>query len=390
MMLDGLNSPTGPKNATPTVLHVYKDVAPAVKGGIENQIDLLRHAVPGVTANVVVCARDRRTIQADVAGGREVRVAELGPRPWSVPLAPALPSWVRRTPGDVVHLHMPNPPGEAAVMVAARERPLVVSYHADIVRQARLERAYRPLVRACLRRANAIVVGSEALAEGSPALQPHRDRVRLIRHAVDVDRYRPEAVSDEDRHALRERYGAPLVIAVGRLVYYKGFEILIEAARGLDASVVIVGAGPLESKLRGLSRNVPNVHMTGELPEDELIAHLAAADCFAFSSTSRAESFGIAVAEAQAMGLPAVVTEIGTGSTEAIDPGRSGVAVPPGNPRALRDALAGLLTDPGRLRAMGEEGRRRAVSRHALAERAEEWRLLYAELAGASRTASTA
>jgi rhamnosyl/mannosyltransferase len=389
-MLVGLHSPIGPNTTALTVLQVYKDVAPAVRGGIENQIDLLRRALPEVTTNVIVCARNRRSSSAPVAGGREVRVAELGPRPWSVPLAPALPLWVHRTPADVIHLHMPNPPGEAAVLMAARERPLVVSYHADIVRQVRLERAYRPLVRACLQRADAIVVGSEALAAQSSALQPHRERVRVIRHAVDVGRYSSEAVAAEDRRALRERYGAPLVIAVGRLVYYKGFEVLIEAARGLDANVVIVGAGPLEAKLRDLSRDVPNVHLTGGLAEEDLIAHLAAADCFVSSSTSRAESFGIAVAEAQAMALPAVVTELGTGTVEAIEPGRSGLAIPPGNPRTLREALASLLGDPGRLRAMGEEGRRRAVSRHALADRAEEWRALYAELARSASTASTA
>ena len=67
--------------------------------------------------------------------------------------------------------------------------------------------------------------------------------------------------------------------------------------------------------------------------------HLAAADLFVLPSTSRAESFGLATAEAQAMGMPAVVTDVGTGTTEAIAPGETGVAVPPRNPALLHDEL---------------------------------------------------
>lgn len=385
-----MHPPTASQERDLKVVHVYKDVAPAVVGGIEKQIDLLRNAMPGGASNVVVCAREPRTSVAEVAGGREVRVAELGPRPWSVPLAPALPRWVRRDDADLIHLHMPNPPGEAAALLAGRSRPIVVSYHADIVRQARLESAYRPLARACLRRAAAVVAGSASLAERSPSLRRYSPTVQVIRHAVDVERLRPGAVSPDRRAALRARYGEPLVIAVGRLVYYKGYEHLIEAVRGLDASLVIVGGGPLEAELRDLAASAPRVHLTGRLPEEELIAHLAAADCFALSSTSRAESFGIATVEAQAMGLPAVVTDVGTGTVEAIEPGASGLVVPPKDPGALRDALRTLLEDPGRRRSMGEVARRRAVERHALKDRAAEWQRLYAELARSATTASIA
>ena len=380
MMLIALSTRESHSERSPRVLHVYKDVAPAVLGGIEKQIDLLRRAMPEVETSVVVCGRERRTTTVDVAGGREVRVAELGPRPWSVPLAPTLPLWIRRSAADVVHIHMPNPPGEASVLLAARGLPLVVSYHADIVRQARFERLYRPLVQACLRRADAIVAGTESLARQSPGLERDRAKVRVIRHAVDVKRFRPGTVAAERRAELRARYGEPLVVAVGRLVYYKGYEQLIEAARGLDAAVVIVGGGPLEADLREQARDVPNVHLTGELSEPDLIAHLGAADCFALCSTSRAESFGIAVAEAQAMGLPAVVTDVGTGTVEAIEPDVTGLVVEPGDPAALRSALAGLLADPERRRSMGEAARSRVVARHALDARADEWRALYEEL----------
>jgi glycosyltransferase involved in cell wall biosynthesis len=364
------------------VVHVYKDVFPPVLGGIEKHIDGLRQAMPDVTSHVLVCARAPRTSSARVGTGLEVRVAEAGRRVLSVPLAPSFPLWLRRVEADLVHVHMPNPMGEMAALVAARGRPLVVSYHADIVRQARFMPLYRPLAEACLDRAAALVVGSNGLLRTSPLLASRSQRARVVPYAVDVERLRPDAVTDERREAVRRRFGGPLVLAVGRLVYYKGLEDLVSAARGLEASVVIVGSGPLEGRLRELATGLPNVHLAGAVSEDALRDHLAAADCFVMASTSRAESFGVATLEAQAMGVPAVVTDVGTGTVEAIEPWETGLAVAPGRPAELGAAIRSLLADPARAASMGRAARERAVVRHSLRNQAARMREIYAEVAG--------
>jgi glycosyltransferase involved in cell wall biosynthesis len=368
------------------VLHVYKDVFPPIVGGVEKQIEALREGMaPEVVSNTIVCARAPRTEVVRVRNGIEVRVAEFGPRLLSAPVAPMLPMWVARTAGDLIHVHMPNPPGEVAAILGRKGRPIVASYHADIDRQARFARGYRMLVDACLGRSSAIIAGSRRLVETSPFLRRHASKVSVIGHAVDVERYRSEAVPPELRAAIRRRYGEPLVISVGRLVYYKGYEHLIDAARTLDASLVIVGDGPERERLAELARDVPNVHLAGLLDEADLVAHLAAADCFALSSTSPAESFGIAVAEAQAMGLPAVVTDTGSGTVEAVEDGVTGTVVPPADPAALREALAALCRDEDLRRSMGAAARTRAISRHALEDRAREVRELYERVLGSSR-----
>src|SRR5436189_223135 len=99
-----------------------------------------------------------------------VRQDPAKPPPYWRVSRPTSPRWLRRLPSDIVHVHMPNPLGELSALLAAGDRPLVFSYHADIVRQARFLPAYRRLVDACLNRAAAVVVGSRRVAESSPLL----------------------------------------------------------------------------------------------------------------------------------------------------------------------------------------------------------------------------
>jgi rhamnosyl/mannosyltransferase len=372
------------------VVHVYKDVYPPTVGGIEKHIDTLRRAMPDVTSHVLVAARRPRTSLGRVGTGVEVRVAELG-RVLSVPFAPTFPGWLQRIEADLIHVHMPHPLGELAALLKADGRPVVVSYHADIVRQARLLPAYRLLAGACLDRAAAIVAGSHRVVETSPILSPYAATTTVVPYAVDTGRYSPAAVSDSARLALRERYGRrPLVLSIGRLVYYKGFEDLIAAARVVDASFVIVGGGPLEARLRALSDELPNVHLVGAVDEEEIPRYLAAADCFVLASTSRAESFGIATLEAQSMGVPAVVTDVGTGTLEAIVPAETGVVASPGDPRSLARAIRHVLDDDGRRRAMGAAGRARVLRDHGAVLQAERIKRLYLAAVDRQRAGSGA
>jgi glycosyltransferase involved in cell wall biosynthesis len=365
------------------VVHVYKDVYPPIAGGIEKHIDTVRRAMPDVTSHVLVAARGTRTSVEHVRGGTEVRVAEFG-RVLSVPLAPSFPRWLARLEADVIHVHMPHPLGELAALTSALGRPIIASYHADIVRQARLLPAYRLLADACLTRAFAIVAGSHRVVETSPILSRFADRTTVIPYAVDTSRYDPDAVPPSVRNHIRARFGEPLILSVGRLVYYKGFEDLIRAARRLDVNLVIVGDGPLAPILRAQSADLPNVHLVGSISEAEMPHYLAAADCFALASTSRAESFGIATLEAQAMGVPAVVTDVGTGTVEAIVPGETGLVVGPNDSDGLARAIDRILSDAPLREAMGNSARRRVQALHSGVSQAGRLRQLYLKAAGRS------
>jgi len=354
-------------------------VYPPVVGGIERHIHALRRFMPDVRSDVLVCSHSLHTSEVWVAGGRELRLREFGRRILALPVSPEVLREVRRSPADLIHVHMPYPLGELAALSGARRRPIVCSFHADVVRQVRWLWLYRPLVQQILDRADAIVVGSERTARDSP-LFGRRRPIEVIPYGVDLAWFDPGEVTSDERLAVRKPYGAasrPLILAVGRLVYYKGFDHLIAAAQGLDAEVVIAGHGPMLQELRDEATLAPNAHVVGALSPADLRRHLAAADFFVLPSTSRAESFGLATVEAQAMGKAAVVADVGTGTTEAIQPGETGVVVAPRDPPALRAAMAELLSEPERLHAMGAAARERALVRFDARARASDVEQVY-------------
>jgi len=364
----------------PRILHVYKDVHPEVPGGIERHVDDLRRHVTDAISDVLVARRGvRPTSERATPTGREVAVWQFG-RALSAPLTAGYPRRLRRMAPDLIHLHMPNPTAELSILSAPRGTPLVVSYHADIVRQARLLPVYRLLISRVLQRADVVISGTQRLAETSPFLQGVADKIQVIPYAVDVATFDRSSVDAAELSAARGAPGSPTVIATGRLVYYKGFAQLIALANRLDGRLVIVGGGPLEKELRAQAAGQADVVLTGQVSDRVLRAHLAAADVFVLPSVNRAESFGIATIEAQSMGLPAVVTDVGTGTVEAVQDGVTGCVVPCSDADALVAAINALLGDRARRAAMGRAARERAVERFDVHRSAQAHRAVYRSL----------
>lgn len=371
----------------PRIVHVYKDVFPPIVGGIERHIDSIRQALPDLQHDVVVCGRQlwtRVKRAADNGGiGDEVYVGELG-RFLSTPLAPTFPLWLSRyARGAIVHTHMPQPVGELSTLLARGVSPVVATYHADIFRQRSLLFAYRPLILRMLRAADAVIVASERLRDGSPLVRAARVEPHVIPYGIDTDRWRHVQAAPERVATLRRRFGEKFVLGVGRLVPYKGFNYLIEAAKLLDAPVVIVGDGMSRAALEAQAAALgveDRVHLVGRVDDAWLRDYFAAATVFALPSWNRAEAFGLVLLEAQAAGLPVVATEIGTGTTEAFEPGETGFSVPPCDPEALADALNQLLRDDELAQMMGAAGEHRVLERNSYETLAQAMRPIYERL----------
>src|SRR5690606_37306589 len=155
-----------------------------------------------------------------------------------------------------VHLQIPFPVGEAALALLEHElgqKPLVITFHADpaLTRWGALLRLYRPLFTRTLARAEHIVVTAPQNFEHSPSLAPFEAKVRVIPLAPD------DHVGSVDAKtraaALRRELGleGPVVLFLGRLVYYKGADVLLEALRDVPrAELVVAGDGELGGALR--------------------------------------------------------------------------------------------------------------------------------------------
>ncbi|MEU8796667.1 glycosyltransferase family 4 protein [Spirillospora sp. NPDC048819] len=193
-------------------------------------------------------------------------------------------------------------------------------------------------------------------------------RMARLAPGVDEKLFRAGAGGAEirARHRLADR---PVAVCVSRLVPRKGQDALIHAWRHVlrsvpDAVLLIVGGGPYRADLERLAASLGvggSVVFTGGVPWEELPAHYDAGDVFAMPCRTRrrgldVEGLGIVYLEASATGLPVVAGDSG-GAPDAVLDGETGIVVPGRSVARVAGALTGLLTDPGRARAMGEKGR---------------------------------
>lgn len=250
---------------------------------------------------------------------------------------------------QVIHLHAPNLLASLMCLWMPRRAKLLVHWHSDVVGKGRLGSLVRPLERRMLNRADLIVATSQAYAEASPLLNEVAHKVQVIPIGLPSPQPVPGMHAERDFNSfLRSRR---FVLAVGRLVPYKGFAVLVAAARYLPdgCAVVIGGSGPLADELAGQVHDLglaDRVLLTGRLSEAELEQLLSRAMTFCLPSVERSEAFGVVLLEAMARGVPCVSTTIaGSGTSWVNMSSVSGLNVAPGDPRALAAAIQTLFDD---------------------------------------------
>ena len=373
------------------VLHFYKTYYPDSVGGIEQVIRQLCVGTSriGVTNTVLSLSRQKGLAPFSFDGHTVQRVPlnfEIASNACSLQAIGALSRLAREA--DVVHYHFPWPFMDLAHFIARVDKPTVVSYHSDIVRQKRWLRLYQPLKYRFLDSVDAIVAASPNYLASSSVLQRYRDKTRVITYGLDKSTY-PNVEPCRLAH-WRAKLGPKFFLFVGVLRYYKGLHILLEAARGLEYPIVIVGTGPEEAALKeqaarlGLKRLV----FTGALEEADKAALLNLCYGLVFPSHLRSEAFGISLLEGAMYGKPMISCEIGTGTTYINRDGETGLAVPPSDPAALRGALQTLWNDPERARRMGVRAEQRYHELFTSEQMAASYTDLYKELVARKATAS--
>jgi glycosyltransferase involved in cell wall biosynthesis len=369
--------PPRPETRRPRVLHVGKFYPPHM-GGIETHLQALCGELSkSVDLRVVVASDDsqyRREVLDNVAVVRVPTWLTLA----STPLCPAMIAQIRSSQADIVHIHLPNPMAVLAYLASGHRGHLVVTYHSDTVRQKILGFLFEPFLHRALRRSSAIIATSPDYRRTSPVLARYLDRCQVIPYGIAVeqlDRPDPAAVAQ-----LRSRFGDRLAISVGRLVYYKGFEYLIRAMKGVNGRLLIVGDGPLRGKLQELVHGLDldaKVIFAGEIQNEQVTPYYHAADVFALASVARSEAFGIVQIEAMAAGLPVINTKLDSGVPFVSLHGETGLTVPPQDSDALATAINRLLDDPSLRRKFGNAARLRAREEFSLQTMTQRTMALY-------------
>ena len=221
-----------------------------------------------------------------------------------------------------------------------------------------------------LKRADAILVATQAHIDSSPYLREFREKCVIVPYGIDPAAYeqRPHLTPLQDH--LHDK-SAKKILFTGRLVYYKGADVLLEAFAKIreNAELFLAGNGVLEQTLKERAAALgiaERVHFLGRRMTPELRDMFADCDVFVLPSVANSEAFGIVQLEAMVYGKPVINTALPTGVPMVSLHGETGLTVPPADPDSLAQAMGTLLSDDALRARYGKAARERVLSDFSL------------------------
>lgn len=333
------------------ILEVNKAYYPHI-GGIESLVKQYSEELGqyGAEVKTLVC-RDNagRTVIENVNGVKVIRAGSFGTY-FSCPLSLSFIRLFKKMSenADIVHINVPFPLADAALLLSGYKGKVAVSWHSDIVKQKKLMLLYKPFMMYLLKRADVIFTATEGHINGSDYLPEYRKKCRILPYGITPKDY----LSIERKPFLTEKLTDKKSIKVfftGRLVYYKGVDILLKAfTKVQNCELFIAGTGELESSLKAYAESNglgKKVHFLGFLSDYELKQAYADCDIFVLPSVAKSEAFGIVQLEAMIYGKPVINTSLASGVPYVSIHGKTGITVPPSNPQVLASAINKLAMD---------------------------------------------
>lgn len=314
---------------------------PPVKGGIETVVSDITENLnqKGISCDVICSNIENKYIEEKKEKYRIYRTKTIGhifATAISFQFILKLRSIIKNY--DIVHLHHPNPLGTIALFFSSPTK-IVVHWHCDIVRQKVALFFFKPLQTWLLKKCDSIIVTSPNYLASSTPLQDFKRKAEIIPIGIDPEKYRSLVQGKSKKIS-----GRNIIFTLGRLISYKGYEYLIEAATFLDDDFIILigGNGPLRFKLEHLVKKhgVQNkVQLLGHLSDKETAEWFHACKIFCLPSVEKNEAFGVVLLEAMSFGKPLLTTSInGSGIGWVNKNGFTGITVPPRNSKAIATA----------------------------------------------------
>jgi glycosyltransferase involved in cell wall biosynthesis len=340
---------------------------PPINGGIENIVRYLSEGLRAKGVSVsILCSNIERKFVHEPGIIPVTRVSSWG-KIASTSISPQLISFLLRQQRnyDIIHVHLPNPMANLAVFLTRPKCKIVVHWHSDIVNQKFLLFLYAPFQQWLLRRAEVIIATTEVYAKSSKWLTNFFHKTCYVPCCIpDSAHFNISSSSKLAAESLRRTYSnKKIVFSLGRMTYYKGFDVLIRASRYLndDTMVLIGGGGELLPKMKklvfrlGLENKVALLNL---IPEDDLSIYFQAADLFCLPSLFRSEAFGLVIVEAMSYGKPVIATNIsGSGVTWVNIHGKTGLNAEPGNDLDLANCIKKVLDNSELSKSFGSAAR---------------------------------
>jgi len=350
-----------------TILHISKYYYPDL-GGIETVAMYLAEGMKDYR-NIVICfATDKMYSEEDIHGVTVYRVpADFSFMSQDVAFSyrRILKQVLEQEKPDAVHVHLPNPFVYPLVCsCVSRETKVVLHWHSDILSKGLMYWLVKPFETAILKRADVIISTSPNYIPDSKPLQRFIDKVRVAQNGIISERFDLHEGDEEKIREIREHYkGKTIVFTCGRHIPYKGLDNLIKADAFIkgDCVILIGGKGPIDKDLKAIP-HTDRVKFLGRLLDDSLRHYLYAADIFAFPSNTKAEAFGIALAEAMYCNCAPISHTIeGSGVNWVSIDKKTGIVVPLNDIKAFAEAIDTLICDEKLRKTYAEAARNRIL-----------------------------
>lgn len=339
------------------ILQVNKFYYPWI-GGVEKVAqDLSEGLKDRADITVLACQPKGKMAEETISGVKVIKAGSFG-RLFSMPISFSFFRYFKKLSkkSNVICIHMPFPLADLASLFFGKNKKILLWWHSDVVKQKKLMLIYRPLLVWMLRRADSIIVATEGHINGSKYLNAFQDKCKVIPFGIDLKKY-PEQ-NKKILTSLLYKKSHKKVLFVGRLVYYKGIDVLIESFRNVSGcELFIVGDGVLRDSLKEKTKayNLHNaVHFMGKLSDNELKAAFADCDIFVLPSVENSEAFGLVQLEAMVYKKPVINTSLSTGVPFVSLDGITGLTVRPSDPDSLADAIQKLADNDELRKNFGE------------------------------------
>jgi len=354
-------------------------------GGVENYVYYLSKELVRRGHQIeVICANEPQSINIDNIEGIKVkRLSYLG-RIANTNITPQLPLILSQEDYDIIHTHIPTPWSAdwSAVLSKIKNKPLVITYHNDIIGEGIVDYIARfynsTFLKLLLKRADKIIITQPSYLKSSDYLRDYQDKIEVIPNGVDVNKF-------QSRKTFNDDYTIFFLSLLDEFHRYKGLDYLLKSLQIVKKEIpnfklVVGGKGVLVDYYKKMAASmglVDNVEFTGFISDDEIVGYYNQANVFVLPSTSSLqEGFGIVALEALACQIPVITTDI-VGVAEDLVAVNGGLVVPPKDVVKLAEAIIIIFKDRELQKEMGKRGRKLVMEKYTWKSVASNMEKLY-------------